>query len=67
MEFLVVSIAVLLALVVTAGVMDFKARRRRRRIVVGATGALDDVRVSEAAAQQRMNSPGYPAGGSGTG
>ncbi len=66
MEFLVVSIAVLLALVVTAGVMDFKARRRRRRIVVGATGALDDVRVSEAAARQGMNSPGYQAGGSGT-
>ena len=41
MELVIVSVGVLVALVVTAAVMDFRARRTRRRISVDPTAVLD--------------------------
>lgn len=41
MEFLIVTIAILVVLVVVAAVMDLRARRTRRRISVDPTAVLD--------------------------
>jgi len=40
-EFLIVTIAILVVLVVVAAVMDLRARRTRRRISVDPTAVLD--------------------------
>lgn len=47
MEFLVVAIGILLVLIVTAAVMDIRARRTRRRISVDPDGVLDARRINQ--------------------
>ena len=45
MEILVVSLGILVALIVTAAVMDLRARRNRRAINVDSDAALDGRRL----------------------
>lgn len=41
MELVIVSLGILVALIVTAAVMDLRARRTRRRLTVDPTAVLD--------------------------
>ena len=48
MELVIVSVAILVALIVTAAVMDVRARRTRRRLSVDPTAVLDARRGNSA-------------------
>lgn len=52
MEFVIVSVGILLALIVTAAVMDISARRRRRRLSVDSGTVLDARRINQARSEQ---------------
>jgi len=62
---LVVSLGVLVALIVTAAVMDVRARRRRRRISVDPQGVLDARRRNQARDLHSSHETGSGLGGSG--
>jgi hypothetical protein len=57
MELVVLSVGVLLALIVTAAVMDFKARRRRHRLSVDSGTVLDARRINQARGEQYGGGP----------
>lgn len=52
MEFLIVSVGILLALIVTAAVIDLKSRRVRRRIAIDPATVRDARRINAARADQ---------------
>ena len=52
MELVIVSVGILVALIVTAAVMDFRARRTRRRLSVDRTAVLDARRINQARSEQ---------------
>jgi hypothetical protein len=60
MELVIVSVGVLVVLIVTAAVMDLRARRSRRRISVDPAGVLDARRINEARGD--LHNPGRDAG-----
>lgn len=66
MEFVFVSIGVLVALIVTAGVMDLRARQRRGRLRVDGQAAVDARRDNSARGDiygARRPDGGFDAGG----
>lgn len=52
MELVVVSVGILVALIITAAVMDVRARRRRHRLSVDSGAVLDARRINQARSEQ---------------
>ena len=59
MELLIVSVGILAVLIVTAAVMDLRARRTRRRISVDPTAVLDARRRKSSRDDLHSSNGGY--------
>lgn len=64
MEFVIVSIGILVAIVVAAAVIDLRARRSRQRLSIDTDAARDGRRLNQARADMYgMRGPGGEGGG----